>query len=646
MLPLQRNRLFLGLFSCAVTGLTACVTVYATAITGFKTIHLSFYLLAVFLLYEMWLSKRTENLSEKNTISPGSRPSASVLLLVLLGCAGVYGSGVNPFLTFGEFPVRPPHEDLVFYSNVSQFLNITGIENHAMAFNVLDQTYHGSEPFHYYELWTNALLYRVWQLPNVTALLMVSFPVFYLIFFFGLLALWESFAPITVKGVVICAALLFAGGVIYFANGRTLLHDSFLFYHKNIFLDRKLGPLYMFSLAFVLAVRYSKFAVAFICLLCITVASTTPFPGIIGGISMFCLGALLLSNVTKPGHPLSIRFDNRFLIRVLAYTLLIAAAYFTFYYLTRGGSGYTLKRVGTASSLLNDILSQGLLQRFVPYTKTTVFVVIAAFPYLVLLAVWFVKYYRAGQRKIEFGKVWFLLIVYLCIAFVASTVWAILYFKLDPQQLAFNITLTMVNVLVCLAIIAVFARLSVRGHLVFHVALALLLLYNVYLTSKLERELHHQKHYSEQFLTEIKSVVDTGNLSMVGVCILPSTEYWNVFRTNTWVHTLGHYLNLMDNDLAVVAISDFEMPLNPNPLEQKMDSIGYEAMVFRKFVARQQEQGEFVSVDKSQVDFVSKHGINFLITQKGSPENPLLQPLIKRSVTDPLSGETFHLLEL
>ena len=55
------NRPFLGLFTSALVGVTASVTVYATVVTGFKTISLAYYLLAIFLVFEL---RRSNNITQ------------------------------------------------------------------------------------------------------------------------------------------------------------------------------------------------------------------------------------------------------------------------------------------------------------------------------------------------------------------------------------------------------------------------------------------------------------------------------------------------------------------------------------------------------------------------------------------------------
>ncbi|RYG73774.1 hypothetical protein EON80_03010 [bacterium] len=166
-------------------------------------------------------------------------------------------------------------------------------------------------------------------------------------------------------------------------------------------------------------------------------------------------------------------------------------------------------------------------------------------------------------------------------------------------------------------------------------------------TGNLERRIYqHKNNYSENYLRSVQSILETNDLSRVGVSLLAPEEFQTVYNKNTWYNTLGHYLYLMQNDISVIGLNDLEIPLSTSKTDRDIEETNLAFGVFMRFADRQKQAGNFISAAQSQVDFIRQHRINFMITQQGANISPGLQKLIKRSVTDPVSGEVFHLLKI
>jgi hypothetical protein len=144
--------------------------------------------------------------------------------------------------------------------------------------------------------------------------------------------------------------------------------------------------------------------------------------------------------------------------------------------------------------------------------------------------------------------------------------------------------------------------------------------------------------YSEAYLKEIS--IHIKNKNPVGSFLLDKSEYSYMFVKNSDLFCLGQYLNLLGSEYHTISLSVFDIPIT-SPFEE----FSVKSTNFYKFVESQKKANNFVSIAQSQIDFVKKYKIDYLII---SPKVTLAEhwkPLIDKELIDEKSKEHFIILK-
>ena len=146
--------------------------------------------------------------------------------------------------------------------------------------------------------------------------------------------------------------------------------------------------------------------------------------------------------------------------------------------------------------------------------------------------------------------------------------------------------------------------------------------------------------YSDDYLRQIKGYVLSDNKPTIGAAIKGGKDYKSGFSKQTAAYTLGYYLAYMENGAIALNISDFDIP---NP--KWGDELDRASNLFCRFVKDQKARKVFVSIGQSQVDFIKKHDLDFLILSKNGTLREEVQAIVADTIMDDVSGERFLLIQ-
>jgi hypothetical protein len=186
-------------------------------------------------------------------------------------------------IDFEEGMFRPYSFDLDYYAKLSQYLNL-GYENGLLEYNFFKSI--APIPYHYFELWTNAIFYKIYGL-NAVVFYMTSMPmIFCTLIFTALIAILEIRKKITPLYILLAfIGLLFADVIPYISEIFPLIIKggvTQLSYPKFL-------PVYLFLFASVVLYMYRQKQEAYYVLLSIPLLNIIPIFAVWGSVGVFLL---------------------------------------------------------------------------------------------------------------------------------------------------------------------------------------------------------------------------------------------------------------------------------------------------------------------------------------------------------------------
>ena len=593
---------YTNMFIKSLTGLTASVILYSIIATSFKTINLVLLIVIAFLIIELLIYKRKHkapiylrsfDVQEELSVSNLLKKTIPLFIISLF----IYGWFALLILKFhAGFPYIMNCNDKVLYSNLSMMLDITGQENRWGIQNILNPDYHGIEPYHYFELWLNAMFSSLYRSLNFISLYLLSYPLTNFMIVVGLLAIGES--PMEFLGERFTLYYLF-------------LILSFLFYLHG----------------------YS--AIALTSILLIPITSVGTLPGIIGGLALFLIVAVVLRKITK----------HEFL-RVGLYIILVLVSMSLLYkylgnslmspYFNRSMFSYTDINVVNFRSVKIFLIE--LIYRVTGLSFQSLFFYA---PFIIIALFVFFK----RDSRVPFRGLFCLsFFVWFCSLIAYGT-----FYKFCDGIQFYTNNFTFMHVLLTLALIVFFFEESKHinksmqtiksGVLICF--LAVLLLKMFYAIQTYKEHIADNNVYTDSYLLEIQKINKTQKEKSL-VAALCVKEKSNLDKTTISCP----YLVYMPQFYPCINISVFDVKdwdhLEPIAETQKA---AVELSVFSQFIQKQKAVNSFVGIDQSQVDFITQYNIHFIIVSKGARLSELLASKINRTILDSLSGERFMILK-
>jgi hypothetical protein len=130
------------------------------------------------------------------------------------------------------------------------------------------------------------------------------------------------------------------------------------------------------------------------------------------------------------------------------------------------------------------------------------------------------------------------------------------------------------------------------------------------------------------------------DIGSVTAYIKDSSDYRTTFNYYSTCYCLGNYLCVENDRFFPISISDYNLPVVKDSLAQALNAEGNRMGIFYRFVDKQKQAGSFVSIEKSQIDFIKKYHIkNILLSAKATLPSSLMPLTDSTMIVVPVNGE-------
>ena len=230
-----------------------------------------------------------------------------------------------------------------------------------------------------------------------------------------------------------------------------------------------------------------------------------------------------------------------------------------------------------------------------------------------------------------------------------AAVYTLLKGQKDATQLFYNMGNATLNCLLIWAVIKLISQLSKTVPLAriswkyYGMGLVFLTLFVRQVSFAVKRNIYPAmttKKYSDDYLQQIKAYILMDDSPNIGAAIKGGKDYNSGFSKQTAAYTLGYYLAYMENGSIALNISDFDIPKL-----KWADELDRASNLFCRFVEAQKEDKTFVSIGQSQVEFIQKYDLDFIIVSQNGVLREEVETLVTDKIVDAVSGERFLLME-
>lgn len=610
---------FFTIFFRLLTGLLVATTAYAVIRTGGVSILLPIPLLLGIVIIALRQPIATLAGAEARS---GLRPALLLALgISLFVFAGQYGLVYEP----GAAHLQTPFQDYVYYSRLTLMLNQVGLETNSL--EMVFPQFQTEQPYHYLEMWLNALLVWGTGLPSVwvffvsvaTILIATAGVGFAAVYSYcGLRPAWAALLgllTLTVTGTV-WSVLAARYGMV--ANGSLLAH-------LTLQLNPKLAPVYIAELLAVLLLLRQRWlaAAAAVAMLPLLFVATAP-AALAGIVGLICY---LGSSQLIPWRKALVLLIP--MLGMLAYLGLFYALQPPAYQFVNSSQSSALAAVtpapGEAKTLLN--IAAGVVVNYGIYYAAYV---------ALLLLLWFrpgvtTRLLPADRPLLAWGA------AMLTGAILMRTLGN--HF-LDGFQFFSNAIIPLSAAVVAVLLGRALHRASTTWYVIAVATICGLLLVT-FSTDKTDNT-----RYSTQFLQQIGPILSA--LPDRGGYLLGDADYKNAYMTSSDSYTAGTYVSNFKNDYLLISLSALVPDSLRTDARFARDSSQAELIRRRATLVRlaklRQLAGRPINADSVELTLVRQAGLAFICASRRAKLPAALRPLVRASYRDARSGEILYVL--
>ena len=253
---------FQGFFFRIFTGTLLFMLGFSFVFSKLQTVNLGFLLIVICFLIEL---KREQQITI-HAIAAEKKRSFGNFFLLIFSILFVYVWSVAIIFKKGEFGFSPTSIDNVYYATLSENLRLTGEENPFGIANLFSADYHGTIPYHYFELWLNSMFSRITHQKDIVSFQTLTFPLLNLISVIGLFAICEIISKFSWKWFLV--PLFLFVGAFYFNHNNPNYDYTFNFIESPMeYYGEKFSAYYPFIILSFLFFLSGYFSVGIVFLL-------------------------------------------------------------------------------------------------------------------------------------------------------------------------------------------------------------------------------------------------------------------------------------------------------------------------------------------------------------------------------------------
>ena len=615
---------YTDLFIKLLIGLSSISIFYALYKTQANTIFLGVFIVIIFALKTF---KKPELFTLKEAFS--IKPKILIEFIAVFSFSFLFSCY---FLFIDNNQIGSVYLDYIYFANLSDFLNFSGTESSYIDyFSATNKP----QPYHYFEIWLNALLSKVSGISSVLTQQFVAHSIFFVLVFLGFKA---SLLKLNVSTKIATAAALmlpFFHGLVFTNYYPTkLLHPHYEIFLTNAITEPKLYPVYLFFIAAILAFLYERTLLALLILLVLPLVSIVVAPGIILGLIIFSITLVFFKQPKLPP------------IKILAATVLIAAFLFLFYYLNQTFHDDNYK---VGHHFQEDSLIQKIVNVFSDFDNIQTLINIQAKTFLQEFYLYFVPFFaivfifvRAKKRMLTIP---FLLFIILFFSFTFS--WAFMDKMVDSSQLytvAANPLINIVVIMLFLYAITLISKATYRNILT--VFMLFLYVFPVYRTIEIlaKRKTQSAAEYSLEYKNTVSAIVKERGLH--GGFITNPKIHHGIIEQSLSASAHRYFMSYVKNQINVVPLHHFSEFIYSGDSNLKLAAENMQReTLFSKFLEKQKAENKFSDISQTRIDFINEYKLEFLFATRYAKIDSTLFKRAENIIADSKSGELFILLK-
>ncbi|RYE25544.1 MAG: hypothetical protein EOP45_04665 [Sphingobacteriaceae bacterium] len=615
---------FFSLFLSLVLGLTIIVSSYALICTTGNTIQFAILILIIVVCWSIKHQAAGGNqLVSEYVLTP--RLDTSCLPQFIIFVISVFC--LQYFLLYdsnSEY-LKTPFQDYVYYSRLSLPLNHLGLETNSL--EAIYPQFLTQQPYHYLEIWLNALLVRSTNLPSVWVFFISSSTILLTIACVGFAAIFAHFQLRSIWIVFLALIFLSVTGVKWsFLQGNNFISNGALLSSTLLCIHPKFAPIYIFTLlvGLLLLNRYYWAAGTALAILPLVFVSTTPIAGV--GVVAIASSLVIMKQLSW----------RKALVMIAPITL--AVIYIILFYILHA-EPYQFPSTGRALAL-QSIIPRWNESKLIFNIAVGVFINYAIYfaAYVLLLLMLVII---QGQCK-PLSKIPLIIWVWFVVSLTtAAFARAFGTHYLDSFQFFSNSMIPISAVMLALILASVLQYASQNSYILTVLILVSLVVVNFFSTGT------GITRYSPEFLRNISQVAP--QMGLRGAYVLADSDYENSYMLSSDSYTAGNYISNFKNDYAFISLSELDIADLANDARFKRDSAQAEQIIrkssFYRFAKFQALKHRNLSLDSLKYKFVFENNIGFICVSKRAELPYILKPLVHTVYTDLLSGERFYLLD-
>lgn len=507
------------------------------------------------------------------------------------------------------------NDDWVFYSKVSDYIDSFGIEN--ISINYIDMQ-NTNMVYHFFDLWQNAFVADLYSINYLNSLLTISYISNYIILFWGVLCIFEyCFKFFNSLKINFFYFLIFLGAI--FASN--FYHEKIKLFFKQIDLFGvnfaeipKILPIYIIFILISLFFLNRYYLISYSLAIISIIYNPALAPSILTTLFLFLMLDFILLK----------KFQNN--IYLILLLIVFSIAFLLFYKFTGKN---------TSSSLL---FSNPLILETNPLVFAKIFfgsiflILILYFPYFYL----FLKVNNTILNNLKF--------ILFIVTILSLLSWTFLNNLHNSSQL-FYISFTPFAQVVIYYLIF-FGLADTRKKIRFY-SISLILISSVFFLFRMGIFKRNTINKNVDYIIEVQNKIK--NLNFLGAYIYSKEKY--IKRKSDFfvkvynVYTPGIYLANFNTKYHPECLSVHDIEYDEKSKFYHAEKQIIENAPFYQFVENQKQNNQFISIEQSQIDFIKKYNIQWLITDKKAVLSEQLKNLIVDKIEKEGFNEVFYVLD-
>lgn len=580
-------------------------------------------LVGILLIFELKKEKTFTTINFKNSFANFYKLKLPFPLYILIGILIIF---TWQTITHYQSLISPgvvPYKDLIFYADLSQNLVYNGNENQVLFANEWFSELNGIAPYHYFELWINALAGSI-SGNYLHSFIFITNSWFLILTWLGFSAVvsrirkTENISNLAIGFTGIW--LLSFSGSLFSETGMWKYADA-LTHSPSMVIFQKTAVIYPFFIAAWIFWLNNKIMISRITLLFLPVVSVTLAPAVILSLGIFSISDLIGKNKSK---------SNFF--RTILYLIIFVLLYFT---IVQIFGNQSLDAMGFNQKEFSSLSEINYMADVIYFCQTIPLIQLFAIsPWILLL---FIIYSKKINSLFHAGNLTKLLVISILwvTAFVS---WQILAYQGADAMQFFNITSGILFNLVCFLI---FIKAMDSNY--FSKTMALLFItggifYSFWHNEKNNHFIKYDNTYAENVLNENRKLNNPNK-----AFVLSADDYKETSDYHPYFKKAAYFLaNDSQRDVMVNIGTEHLYDMNKWNFYQRTQ---WETSAFNLYARQCMRSNSKFNWAECQMSFIDKYKIKMLFIGKnvGIPE--LIKPKIVKTLTDPISGEKCLILE-